>query len=146
MSPRSPKSALFLNPQLGRRAVRAVMINNSNGGSVGRIKEQLGSIHPQHFDKRLQAHRSHIRDSWDPRGYSPNPMIQPMPIRQQTQLFHGLPGDTQRELSQGFQTQKNQGRTRQRFEEIEPIKVSTEVPFSNPVTGRRFSHNRPPLL
>lgn len=128
----------------GRNAIAAVVINNDRV-SVGRMPQQLGQVHMSSLDRRQQAHRSHIADTWEPRGPSFNPPVEPLPRRQQVAMTYRFDLHLQRQLSAGRLHVGNQGRLRKSFRDIDPIDVSPQVPMTNAVTGRS-RQSLPPLL
>lgn len=128
----------------GRDAIAPVVINNDRV-SVGRIPQQLGQLHPGSIDRRQQAHRAHIADTWQPRGPSINPLVEPLPRREQVAMTYRFDLHLQRQLSAGRLHVGNQGRLRKSFRDIDPINISPQIPVTNPITGR--SHQSlPPLL
>lgn len=128
----------------GRNAIAAVVINNDRV-SIGRMPQQLGQVHVSSLDRRQQAHRAHTADAWQPRGPSINPLVEPLPLRQQVAMTYRFDLHLQRQLSAGRLHVGNQGRLRKSFRDIDPIEVSPQVPMTNPVTGRS-RQSLPPLL
>lgn len=93
----------------------------------GRPGFQLGRIHPNDVNKRLSAHNQHTQDNWQPRAGPTNPLIEPLPIREQTQTSHRVSLQFRMALSSGFRDLANEGRTSKRFTGIDPISIGPAI-------------------
>jgi hypothetical protein len=132
-------------PNNGRNAIEAVVINN-NSSSVGRIKEQLGKVHPLMHSRRLQAHKSHVADDWQPKGLDISPLVEPLSLRHQAHLSYNFSAHMQDQLGAGKLSVGNDGRKRRSFRDIDPISISPAIPLTNEITGRRLANALPRLL
>jgi len=121
----------------GRNAVEAVAINN-DGSSVERMKEQLGKVHALTGGRRLQAHKSHVADDWQPKGLQISPLIEPLSRRLQAHMSYRFSTQLQLQLGAGRLNADNAGRRRRAFRDIDPISISSDMPITNEITGRQL--------
>jgi hypothetical protein len=122
----------------GRKTVEPVVINN-NSTTVGRIKEQFGNVHAITQNRRQQAHKIHTGDYWQPQGTEISPLIEPLSRRQQAHMSYRFSDQLKTQLSSGKLPSGNAGRKRKSFREIDPILISSAMPFINELTGRRLN-------
>jgi hypothetical protein len=133
---RNQSKLLASQTNQGRNPILPIVISTQGGHAGNRVHPQLGTLHGIDNDLRLDAHKQFVHDSWQVRGQSSNPLIEPLPKRQQVQLANRLPINVQHDLSAGIQRAANTGRVRQRFTSLDPIYISPTIPVTNPVTGR----------